>query len=184
MLYDKITRKTADYYCCCDINDCIIDLAMRICLLLLVLALLFAVYIFVQHTTNYSTTTTIIIIIFSSFIIMMWWEDRHGRIALVHQHFCSDTCRESYATLSLSKYADSSMNESVKKALSIVTRSNLRFVSLVNCNVQCERVSTAAQAEHDEHPVAAELSKLYYFCLGKNGLCESSCLTSMWWYGY
>ena len=72
-----------------------------------------------------------------------------GRIALVHQHFCSDTCRESYATLSPSKYAGSSMNESVKKALSIVTRSHLRFVSLVNCNVQCERVSTAAQAEHD-----------------------------------
>ena len=62
------------------------------------------------------------------------------------------------------------MNESVKKALSIVTRSHLRFVSLVNCNVQCERVSAAVQAEHGEHPVAVELSKLYYFCLAKHSM--------------
>eukprot|EP00943_MAST-04B_sp_MAST-4B-sp1_P003360 g3360.t1 len=67
------------------------------------------------------------------------------------------------------------MNESVKNALSIVTRSHLRFVSLVNCNVQCERVySEYMNGNFDDlaqfDPVAAELSKLYYFCLGKHNL--------------
>ena len=67
------------------------------------------------------------------------------------------------------------MNESVKHALSIVTKSQLRFVSLVNTNIRCPLVSEEAQNEAgpDEetssiHPVYMELQKLYYICLGKH----------------
>ena len=67
------------------------------------------------------------------------------------------------------------MNESVKHALSIVTKSQLRFVSLVNTNIRCPIVSEGVQNElgpEDEassmHPVYMELQKLYYICLGKH----------------
>ena len=67
------------------------------------------------------------------------------------------------------------MNESVKHALSIVTKSQLRFVSLVNTNIRCSSVSETVQGVSDAgeehslvHPVYAELQKLYYICLGKH----------------
>ena len=64
------------------------------------------------------------------------------------------------------------MNFSVKHALSIVTKSQLRFVSLINCNARCfhpELLHTnGGEDAADIDPIYDELSKLYYFCLGKH----------------
>ena len=70
------------------------------------------------------------------------------------------------------------MNDSVKHALSIVTKSQLRFVSLINCNVRCFDPAilhgNSGEDTADIDPIYDELSKLYYFCLGtcSNSLCH------------
>ena len=53
--------------------------------------------------------------------------------------------------------------ESVKRALSVIVKAELRHFCLVNCNIRVEEME-------DEESKMAELQNFYYLCLGKHSL--------------